>query len=169
MILQAIQNKLGVKQGITIIGDKITEWPYEVEQPDDATLQDWVNEYEAASFSKSLTALPKQLRKATTETTITVDGVEYECNMDTVMTLLGLIRLLEELNDPTQEVQYKGANGFYGRTLSQLKVAGIQVGLYINTAFVAEKVTNEEVANGTITTEEQLKARFTELMEDYEK
>lgn len=116
------------------------------------------------SLTLPITELPKQLRKATTEATITVDGVEYECNINTVMALLGLIRLLEELNDPTYKVQYKGVNGFHERTLEQLKVAGLQVGSYQNKAFAAEKITSEEVANGTITTEEQLKTRFTELM-----
>ena len=113
--------------------------------------------------------MSKELRKATTETIITVDGVEYQCNADTLVAILGLIRMLEELNDPDYTVQYKGVNGFHDRTLAQLKVASLQVGNYQNKAFAAEKTTSEEAANGTITTEEQLRARFAELMADYEK
>ena len=164
MILQAIQNKLGVKQGITIIGDKITEWPYEVEQPDDATLQDWVNEYKEVELANSLAALPKQLRKAIAADTITSDGAEYKCDNNTSMAIMGLVRVLEEINDPILTIVYKAENGFFDRNLTQLKAAGMQVSNRINKAFVAEKLTSEEVANGTITTEEQLKTRFTELM-----
>ena len=119
---------------------------------------------EAADVANKLAILPKQLRKATTETIITVDGVEYQCNADTSMAILGLIRMLEELNDANYTVQYKGVNGFFDRTLAQLKVAGLQVGNYQNKAFAAEKTTSEEVANGTITNEGQLKTRFNQLM-----
>lgn len=123
---------------------------------------------ESARVARSLAALPKQLRKATEETTLTVDGVEYECNTRTVMVLLGLLRMLEELNDPAHEVLYKAENGFFSRNLAQLKTTGMQVGNRMNKAFAAEKLTREEVANGTITTEDQLRARFAGLVEDYE-
>lgn len=119
---------------------------------------------ESAVIANRLATMPKQLRKATAKTIITVDGVEYQCDADTSMAILGLVRMLEELNDPTYTVQYKGVNGFHERTLGQLKVAGLQVGSYQNKAFATEKITSEEVANGTITTEEQLQTRFNELM-----
>lgn len=119
---------------------------------------------EVADVAKRLTILPKQLRKATANDTITVDGVEYQCNADTSMAILGLIRMLEELNDPDYTVQYKGVNGFHDRTLAQLKVAGLQVGNYQNKAFAAEKTTSEEVANGTLTTLDEVTARYNELM-----
>lgn len=113
---------------------------------------------------KQLEALPKRLRKDTTGTILTIDGVEYKCDIDTSMAVLGLIRMLEELNQADYTVPYKGVNGFYDRTLAQLKVAGLKIGDYQNKAFAAEKTTQEEVSDGIITTEAQLKTRFNQLM-----
>ena len=45
MLIEAIVDRLGVKQGLTIKNKEIIAWPYDVEVPDQETLDQWLSEY----------------------------------------------------------------------------------------------------------------------------
>ena len=46
MVMQALQDKYGFKEGLSIRDGKITEWPYDEKQPTQAELRALAEEYE---------------------------------------------------------------------------------------------------------------------------
>ena len=47
-MINAIIEKLGYTEGLTVRGNEIVDWPYASPQPSEAELGAWVEEYEAA-------------------------------------------------------------------------------------------------------------------------
>jgi hypothetical protein len=45
MLIDAVIDKLGYRQGLGERGGVISEWPYEIAIPDKATLDEWVADY----------------------------------------------------------------------------------------------------------------------------
>lgn len=120
---------------------------------------------EADALAFTLAALPGQLRRAIDGSIINVDGVEELGGSKTRNAIAETLQFIEALgaNAPAT-VEWSAENGFHTLTVDQVRNLGIQIGLRRQKAFAAKKTLKEEIANGTITTVEAAKTRFSELM-----
>ena len=122
-------------------------------------------EREAISLTRRLIEKPKQLRRSVSGNNITINGMEFKPDQDTLMAVVGLVRLLEEINDPDKIISFEAENGFFDLNLQQIKDVGVVLGGLQQKAFDTQKTLQAEVADGTLTTSDAVEIRFAELME----
>jgi len=79
MLFHAIINKYGHKDGLTVSGDTITDWPYAEDKPTGEDIQSLLDEYGPVKLKTDATEEAERLYKELKANRfITVDSVEYD-------------------------------------------------------------------------------------------
>tara|TARA_R110000803_G_scaffold176677_1_gene239071 strand:- start:251 stop:682 length:432 start_codon:yes stop_codon:yes gene_type:complete len=79
MILNALIEKYGFKEGLDISGDKITKWPYDVAKPTKAKLKTILDEYKLIEAKENTRKAAKDIRnEALQNLTVELNGNVFQ-------------------------------------------------------------------------------------------
>lgn len=124
-----------------------------------------INEERAKRVLRNLKRTPDKFRKGVNDISVTIEDMEFKPNKDTLMAIVGLTRLMEEVNDPEHTISYKAENGFFELDYQKIKTVGVVLGGIQQKAFSAQMNLSKEIDEGLIPNEDAAATRFSELME----
>ena len=106
-----------------------------------------------------------ELRRNLSLGTVTVNGATVKCDDSTLGAISSTIMFFDKLggNAPAS-VAWKAENGFFDLTPSQVNQLGLAVFSRRQKIFSSAKTVESEVADGTLTTLDEVIARYNELI-----
>ena len=113
------------------------------------------------ALAEQLRALPKKLRIAVETEAHTVNGMDIVLDSKTETRLLSALTRMQVVGNTT--TTWKAENGFFTIGQEDIVAIGTVIGEKISKAFNAQRVLEQEIADGTITTVASAKIRFEEL------
>lgn len=121
----------------------------------------------AANLSSNFTQYIKTYRDQVIETKIIeFNGKKAVCDSRSRLTLTNIVQYLTFLNDPEATINWKGPDGYYELTLSDVEGLVKIGGAWVQKAFNAEKTILQTHAITPYTDLDSAKADFDTLMEE---
>lgn len=109
-----------------------------------------------------LIILIPQVRRDYENSIVTINNMDFLGDSSTRAALTETIKFLEELGiDAPESISWSAENGFFDLGLSELKSIALQIGTRRQKAFVAQKLTQLAISDGSVTNIEDAKTYFT--------